>query len=254
MIDVPYLRNGRWALLLTVLAHLVLFTVIGGWLDDPSPLANDNVNLTLVYRGLLSRSLDAGGLPFWDLYSAGGMPLFSVYLAPFLNPLVIFTSLSPLAPSTALLVEVFIYSTLGVVGMWFWLGERVSTIARSLLTLAWVNSLVNVGQLHLNMEVAVSVLMMPWLMIGLTRLLDNPPLRIAVLSVAVVVIATSGYLGLGPFVFYSVVAYFAVYLVHSRIRRAGSGVSFTASPWRGRSRWLDRCSCACWRSNLSWAE
>jgi hypothetical protein len=47
-------------------------------------------------------------------------------------------------------------------------------------------------------------------MIGLTRLQNNQVLRVAVLSGTATVVATSGYLGLAPFIVYAVLTYLAV--------------------------------------------
>jgi hypothetical protein len=202
----------RGALFSTIAVHLLIFTLSGRWFDQPTPFANDNVNLLLPYRVLLWRTLESGGLPFWDLYSAGGMPLFSVYSASFLNPLVSLLSLLHLGPSSSLLFEVFFYSILGLVGMWVWIGNDVPLGARGVLSIAWANSFAIVGHLHLNLEIAVSTLLFPWLLMGMMGFRDQRSIRMAITALSLTCMLTTGYLGIGPFILYALIVYVPICL------------------------------------------
>ena len=232
MKSLPLVQRERFLFAITVTSHLVVLSVIGNWLDDPIPFGNDNLNFRLPYQVLVRRSFEGGDWPFWDLYSAGGMPLSSIFMSSSFNPLVVLLALLSIAPSAALLLEVYIYSTLGVIGMWLWLGSDTWVYARSMLSLAWVNSLTIASAFHLNFEVSTSVLVMPWLMLGITRLSGNRALRLAVLTLAVVAMATSGYLGLAPFILYGVVTYGAIGLAGKWLRGKQEVVVDAVSNWR----------------------
>lgn len=205
--------------------HLLIFTLVGEWWSSEVPLANDNLNLTLPYRALFAESIGKGVFPFWDPYSRGGTPIMSVYTSSFVNPLVVLLAVAPWSVVTSLILEIYIYSIVGFIGMWFWLGPSASPLSKGLAAITWVNSAFMIFQFHLNIEVAVSTVFFPWLMVGLTMRQPSLAVKVATIGWASLGILTSGYLGLIPFVGYSMLFFFTSKVVVSVLGRRSSFVT-----------------------------
>ena len=215
-------RVARYAFLYLLAAHLSIFTLIGEWWSSAVPLANDNLNLTLPYRAFLVDSVRSGNFPFWDPYSAGGTQTVSIYMSTFVNPVVLLLALAPWSVVTSFILEIYFYAIIGFAGMWFWIGRDVHPVVKGLAAITWVNSSFVVFQFHLNIEVAVTTMFFPWLMIGLTMKDGSLSARSSALSLGLLGMLTSGYLGLVPFVLYSVLFFVVVNVIGELVHVRGS--------------------------------